>query len=142
MTNERNIPTPLSVVSYLFLLLGVISGVEILVGATKGSFRFDFGILGLCMFFGLRRYSPGWRTCALVFIWVGMIGMAYAFVYGFFGSGPAFIKILGRRYADIPVIWVSVVAAAFFPLELWMYRVLTRPNIRFLFQADSPTAAV
>ena len=137
MTQERNVPTSLSVVSYLFLLIGVMSAVEFLSELMKGTFRFfDFGILGFWIFFGLRRCSPGWRTCALVFIWLAMIGLAIPFVYGFLGSGPAFIKIFGRRYAHIPVIWVSVVAAVLFPLELWMYRTLTRPNIRILFYAD------
>ena len=141
MTQERNLPTPLTVVSYLFLLMGIMSAIEIIGELTRGAFRFDPGILGIWIFFGLRRCSPGWRTCALVFIWLGMIVLAMAFVYGFFGSGSTFIKIFGQHYADIPVIWVSAVAAVFFPLEFWMYRVLTRPHIRILFYDESQTPA-
>jgi len=141
MTQKRHIPTSLAVVSFLFLFLGILSAVEIIGEATKGSLQLDFGVLGIGIFFGLRRFSPGWRRCALVFIWLGMITLAVFFVYGFVGHGPAFIKVFGQRHADIPVIWVSVVAAVFFPLEFWMYRVLTRPKIRILFQVDSPTPA-
>ncbi len=83
---QRNIPTPLSVVSYLFLLMGIMSVAEIIGELTSGSFRFDFGVLGIGIFFGLRRYSAGWRRCALWFIWLGMIGLAVAFVYGFLGG--------------------------------------------------------
>jgi hypothetical protein len=138
---QRNIPTPLSVVSYLFLLMGIMSVAEIIGELTSGSFRFDFGVLGIGIFFGLRRYSAGWRRCALWFIWLGMIGLAVAFVYGFLGNGPAFIQVFGKRYADIPVISLTVVATVFFPIGLWMYRVLTRPNIRILFYSDSQMPA-
>jgi hypothetical protein len=139
MIPERNIPTPLNVVAYLFLLMGIMSAFEILGELTHGTIRFGFGVLGIWIFFGLRRYSPGWRTCALVFIWLGMIGLAIAFIYGFLGSGPAFITVFGRRYADIPVIWISVGAGLFFPLEFWMYHVLTRPDIRILFYDEPQT---
>ena len=141
MTNTRQIPTGLSVVSYLFFAMGILALVDIIGGAFMGSLNLDFNILGLWVCGGLRRYSPGWRTCALVFIWLDMIASAIGFVYGFVGRGPVFIKIFGQRYADIPVIWVSVVAVIFFPLAFWMYRVLTRPNIRTLFYDDSQEPA-
>lgn len=102
-------------------------------GMLKGSFRLDFGVLGFWIFFGLRRFSPGWRACALVFIWFALIGLPIAFVCGLFGNGPAFIKVFGHRYAEVPVFWVSVVSGVIFPLEFWMYRVLTRPSIHCLF---------
>jgi len=141
MTNTRQIPTPLSVVSYLFLLMGIMAAIGIIGELTQGSIRLDFDLLGFWIFFGLRRYSQGWRTCALSFIWLQLIALPIVFVYGFFGSGPAFIKIFGVRYADIPIIWVSVVSAVLFLLVLWMYRVLTRPSIRSSFYVESQTPA-
>ncbi len=137
MTQENKIPTSLSVVSYFFLFMGIMSANEFLGGLTRGEFIFDFGILGFWVFFGLRRYSPGSRTCALVFVWLASIGLVIAFVYGLLGSGPASIEIFGKRYADIPVIWLSIVSAIFLPLEIWKYRVLTRPNIRSMFYEES-----
>jgi hypothetical protein len=141
MTNTCRIPTALSVVSYIFLGLGVLAAVGIIGSAVRGSLDLDFNILGFWIFAGLRRYSPGWRTCALVFIWLVMIVCAATFVYGFFGNGPAFIKIFGKRYADIPFIWVSVTSAVFLAIEFWMYRVLTRPSIRCMFYEESQTPA-
>jgi len=141
MTNTRQIPTALSVVSYAFLALGILSFIGIVGSAIRGSFYLDFNILGFWIFAGLRRYSLGWRTCALFFIWLTMIGCAVGFVYGFFGHGPTYIKIFDMRYADIPAISISIVAAVFFALEFWMYRVLTRPSIRSLFYVESHTPA-
>ena len=141
MTNTRQIPIGLSVVSYVFFAMGILALVDIIGGAFRGSLNLDFNILGLWICAGLRRYSSGWRTCALVFLWLDMIALAVCLVYGFLGSGPAFIKIFGQRYADIPVIWVSGVAVIFFPLVFWMYRVLTRPNIRSMFYDMSQTPA-
>ena len=139
MTNTRPIPTALSVISYVFLVWGILAVIGIIGKAVRGSFYLDFNILGFWIFAGLRRYSPGWRTCALVFIWLTMIACAVGFIYGLFGHGPAFIKIFGKRYTDIPVISVSIFAAVFFALEFWMYRILTRPRIRSLFYVESQT---
>jgi hypothetical protein len=141
MTNTRQLPTALSVVSYIFLVWGILAVIGVVGNALRGSFYLDFNILGFWIFFGLRRYSVPWRTCALVFIWLVMIGCAAAFVYGFVGDSPAFIKIFGKRYANIPVIWVSIVSAMFFALEFWMYRVLTRPSIRCMFYEETQTPA-
>jgi hypothetical protein len=141
MTNTRQIPTALSVVSYLFFAMGILALVDMIGSAFRGSFNLDFNLLGLWICAGLRRYSLGWRTCALVFVWLDMIALAFCLVYGFVGRGPAFIKIFGQHYADIPVIWVSVTAMIFSPLVFWMYRVLTRPNIRVLFYDDSQKPA-
>ena len=141
MTQERKISTSLSVVSYLFLVMGIMAVIGIFSAFIQGSFHFDFDVLGFWIFYGLRRYSQGWRTCALVFIWLCLITTPIGFFYGFFGSGPVFIKIFGRHYADISVIWISVVSAVFFLLGLWMYRVLTRPNIRIMFY-DKPQSPV
>jgi hypothetical protein len=142
MTNTRQIPTALSAVSYVFLILGILAFIGIVGSAIRGSFHLDFNILGFWIFAGLRRYSPGWRTCALVFIWVTMIVCAAGVIYGFVGHGPAFIKFFGKRYMDIPVISVSIFAAVFFALEFWMYRVLTRPSVRSLFYVESQTPVV
>lgn len=141
MTQQRNLPKSLSVVSYLFLLMGIGAVIEILSELTQGSFHLDFDVLGFGIFFGLRRYSQGWRTCALVFIWLWLIALPIVFVYGLVGHGPAFIKIFDKRYADIPVIWVSIFSALFFALEFWMYRVLTRPDIRCMFYESQTPAA-
>jgi len=136
MTQNRNIPTPLSVVSYLFLIMGFMAAIEILAGLTRGAFHFNLAILGFWIFFGLRRYSPGWRTCALVFVWIGMIIPCLMFVLVLFLGRPGNIKIFGQRYDGGSSAWM-LIPVAFFALEFWMYRVLTRPDIRSMFYDES-----
>jgi hypothetical protein len=141
MTQDRTIPTPLSVVSYVFLLTGILAAVEIIVGLTRGAFHLNLAILGFWIFFGLRRYSPGWRTCALVFIWIGMIVPSLMFVLllslGRLGS----VTIFGQRHDGVSPFWILIPVALFFALEFWMYRVLTRPDIRRMFYDVSQTPA-
>jgi multisubunit Na+/H+ antiporter MnhF subunit len=135
MTHVRPIPVTLSVVSYVFFASAILAVFKILSSVMNGSIPLDFDIVGFWICFGLRRYSRLWRTCALVFIWLGIIGSLIAFLIGLFGR--ASIEILGKPYGDIPGFWFLIVAALFFALELWMYRVLTRPNIRGLFYDES-----
>jgi len=125
MTNKRQLPTALSVVSLVFLVLGFIALIQMVYGAMGGSLRFQFNVFGFWIYFGLRRFSTGWRTCALVLIWVQLIVMPIAIVFsitsGFLPS--------------------AIVDLAIFFLELWMYRVLTRPDNRSLFydELEVPT---
>lgn len=137
MTNVRPIPVTLSVVSYVFFASATQALIHILSSLMKGTISLDFDIIGFWICFGLRRYSREWRTCALVFIWLGMIASLIAFVIGLFGR--ASIEILGKPYGEIPGFWFLIVAALYFALELWMYRVLTRPNIRCMFYDESQT---
>jgi hypothetical protein len=70
-----------------------------------------------------------------------MIGLFGAVVYEVFGSGPKYLEIFGHRYTNNRVSWFLVVIGAFFTLNFWMYRVLTRPNIRILFSGKSQAPA-
>jgi hypothetical protein len=142
MAQERQIPTALSIVAYLFLVFGVLTAIDMIFRLTRGEIYLDAGILGIWIFAGLRRYSRGWRTCALVVIWIAFIVLPLAIVYALFEGGPAHLEVFGQRVASVSPGWVVVVAALFFPLEIWQYRVLTRPDIYRLFYGDSdiPTA--
>jgi hypothetical protein len=141
MTGTRQIPTALSVTSYAFFVLGILALIGIIVNATRNSFILDFNILGFWICAGLRRYSQGWRTCALVYICLTMIACAFGVLYGFVDHGPVCVKILGKQYKDIPVTWVSIFSAVYFFLTFWTYRVLTRPSIRSMFYGESQTPA-
>jgi hypothetical protein len=67
MTNARQTPIALSVISYLFLIMSIVAVIEMVITASRGTIHPDCYVLGLGIFVGLRRYSRGWRTCALVF---------------------------------------------------------------------------
>jgi len=140
MTQARQIPTALSIVSYLFLISGIASVVDMIVRLTRGELYLTLGILGVWIFFGLRRFSPGWRICALVFIWFGLILGPLVAIIALLHDGPADLKVFGERVAYVSPIWLAAAAALFFLLALWQYRVLTRPDIHRLFHAETTTA--
>jgi hypothetical protein len=126
MTDRHEIPTALSVASYVFLGLAIVAVAEMIYHLLSGSLSFQFNILGFWIYFGLRRYSAGWRTCALVLIWIQLIVLPIMLVFSVSDAGPSLDAV-----ADI----------ALFLLELWLYRVLTRPDIRYLFYDQSQLPA-
>jgi hypothetical protein len=141
MTSGRQIPTALSVVSYLFLITGVLSVIEIVFSATRGAIHPNFLFLGLWIFAGLRRYSRGWRTCALVFIWISLISLTVFIGIILFDGGALWQRPSDHKLVELPLVWSLMIVVPFFILEMWQYRVLTRPDIRSLFYGESQTAA-
>ncbi len=137
MTQERQIPTALKVVSYLFLYLGVFAAIDMIVRLTRSDIHFDAGLLGFWIYGGLRRYSHGWRTCALVLIWIAFISLPIVIVWMLLSSGPAYLQVFGQLIADVSKIWVLVPGVLVFLVAFWEYRVLTRPDIYRLFCGDS-----
>src|ERR1051325_2390559 len=133
MSIERQVPTALSVVAALFLLSGMGSVIDVALDLTRGHLNLNFGALGIPIFFGLRSFSSAWRTCALAFLWVGMLVCPLAFLLGLTGIGAASFNLFGTHLTSIPTYWVSVAAIPAFFLIVWQYRVLTVPRIRDLF---------
>ena len=133
MKENQSIPTALQVVAILFLLGGISSVIGMVIRLVSGSVYIDFGFLGIPTYFGLRRLSLGWRTFALVCIWLALIACPIAFVIGIFYSASTSAEVFGIPFAQVAPIWLSVVSVPIFLLEFWQYRVLTRPQIRALF---------
>jgi hypothetical protein len=136
MNDRSSIPAALQIVAVLFLLFGISSVIGMIVRLASGSVHIDFGFLGIPAYFGLRNFSTGWRTFALVWIWIGLIMCPLFFAFGIFGSAPTYFTVLGIRIANIAPIWLSVISVPIFILEVWQYRVLTNPQIRALFFAS------
>ncbi len=126
------IPLELQVVAVLFLVYGIFSAAGMLHRLVSGDFYLDLGIFCIPAYFGLRRFSQGWRTFALVGIWIGLLTSPIIFLASVF-IGKVSRQILGFKIAGIPSFWSSAVVVLFFLLYLWQYRVLTRPDIRALF---------
>ncbi len=87
---------------------------------------------------GLLRYSRGWRVCALVFLWLAMVGFPLAGFLLVATDQPVRFTLFGQEVSEVPkTAGVAVagvaVAAVGFALALWRYRVLTRPRVRQLF---------
>lgn len=127
------IPLSLRAVAVIQFVLGVEAAIGMLVHMSRNHFDLNFGVLGIPICFGLLRWSRGWRTCALAFSWIGMLGASVAFVFGLVLRGPMTLRIVGVQVGEVSSVWLSVVAVPLFILMFWQYRVLTRADIRAAF---------
>ena len=133
MDNTTPIPTSLRVVALLFILCGVLSLIQVIGSLMNGNLNINFGVLGLFIGPGLLRLSQGWRTCALVFLWIAIIGMPILAILFMTASGPLDFKVFGQKAGHGSKELVILLACLMFILAAWQYRVLTRPDVRRLF---------
>jgi len=127
----------LSVVSYIFLFVGLVALIEMAHHAFLGLFHFNFGIFGIGIFTGLRRYSRIWRACALVFTWYGMVTGSIALYICLHGdSAPTNPILYSRRLASVPGNWLAFPLLMVLLVTFWQYRVLTHPAVKRLFRED------
>ena len=144
MDNITPIPTSLRVVSFLFILGGVLSTIEVIGSLMLGNLNINFGVLALFIGPGLLRLSQGWRTCALVFLWIAIIAIPIIAILFMTTSGPLDVKLFGQKVGRAPKELGISLAGLMFLLAVWEYRVLTRPDVRRLFgmpgteQNDAP----
>jgi len=136
--SEYEIPVSLTIVSYLFFIPAAWSFAAVIVflvvfflpGGDSGIFILGcvacgaIGMFWLLLSRGLRRCSRGWRTCALVLIWWGFIAIAYT-------VGRYFLTHTTPRH-ETPMFFGLEYGLAFI-VQVWQYRVLTRPDVRDLF---------
>ncbi|MEO6053936.1 MAG: hypothetical protein ABIP97_08000 [Chthoniobacterales bacterium] len=130
-------PRQLRKVAWIFLITGIGSAVGMVYRSFSelGLHSFDFGVLGIFIFFGLLNYRRGWRTLALIELWLLLFTLPILFIVSLWGL-YAVIPNVGM-YLFITFVYIIIP----FMLTLWMYRVLTKPWIRSLFYADSQSGA-
>jgi hypothetical protein len=133
MSESAKIPTALRVVAYIHLVIGILSVIGFIVPLFHGTISIPFGILYIPIFFGLLNLRNGWRVCAMVLLWFGLISIPIIFLVGLSGALPTYFDFFGHKSARVPG-WIgSVATIPFFLLALWQYRVLVRPDVRRLF---------
>ena len=133
MDENRRLPGVLKAVSVLFIIGGILSAIEVIVSLLHGHININFGVLGIFIGFGLLALKPGWRTCALVFLWITMVGIPIITLLMFCQSGSLDFKVFGQFVGKVPREFGLIIAAIIFLLSLWQYRILTRPDVRQLF---------
>jgi len=134
MDNTTPIPTSLKVVAFLFILSGIFSIIEIIVSLMHNSISINFGALILFVGLGLLRLSRGWRTCALALLWLAMVSTPLFAIFVIATSEPIDFNLFGQKIGHASKVFVIVSVAPIFALEVWQYRVLTRPDVRRLFE--------
>jgi hypothetical protein len=147
MLNKRTIPAGLAVVSYLFLATSVLilawNAFLLHLGAPI-QLNVFVGVLAIFISVGLRRCSRGWRICALATIWWTFIALAwkaYDLLSRYFQAithKPVDEHPVGLYVtpADKLPVGFLVILAVFFLIQIWQYRVLTRPEVRELFYSE------
>jgi hypothetical protein len=133
MILQKKAPTALIVIAVLFIVSGIYHVFDVMVLFTHSKLSLSSGVLGVFVGPGLLRFRPGWRICALVFTWLGLI------------FTPVFALIALNSGRNIPVIYFDhtfgfmsqalslVVAFIYFVFFVWQYRVLTSENVVRLF---------
>lgn len=140
MEQTKSVPMSLKIVAALFIIGGITSIIDVIIGLTQGALNFNFGALGLFVGIGLLRFSRGWRTCALVFLWIALISLpAVALVFLFVAQSINY-TFLWQKIGEGPRGIGVAMVAALFALVWWQYRVLTRPDIRKLFGLSTAAA--
>ena len=127
------LPTSLKAVAYFLIFEGVCAAIDIIVSLARGHVNINLGVLAIFAGFGILRLSRGWRTFALVTIWIVLIAAPIAAIALIAGAGPARWKVFGQVVGAASNIAAIVVTLVVFAINLWMYRVLTRPDVRLLF---------
>ena len=133
MHEKQHMPISLKVVAILFFLGGIYAVIEVIVAIAHSRININFGVLGLFIGPGLLALRPGWRTCALVFIWIALVFLPIFTVLMFFHSGPLDFNVFGQKVGYASKESGLVVAVTLFLLSLWQHRVLNRSDVRSLF---------
>jgi hypothetical protein len=133
MDNPKRAPTALKVVAVIFILVGCDSALDILISLSQSRISVNFGVLGIFIGIGLLRFRRAWRTCALVFIWLALIGIPIICLLILDGPGPFVVRLFGEPVGPAEPEIALLFAAILFALSVWQYKVLKRADVARLF---------
>jgi hypothetical protein len=128
-----NPPVKLQIVATLFVLCGISSIITFIIKLSQGALYLPFDILGFPIAYGLLHFRSGWRTLALVFIWIALIFIPVLMILGVFTPNRYF-EIFGIKVAEISLFSFLLIVSAVYALIIWQYRVLTDPEVSILFK--------
>ncbi len=134
---RQNIPVSLKIVAWLFIIGGIFKSIEFIAALMKGHVYLPLGLIGLFVGYGLLKLRRGWRTCALVFLWILFIGLPITSIFYLNQPSSGFtVRFFEQPLPRNPIIFLLVSAISFLS-SLWAYRVLTRPETKSLFGINS-----
>lgn len=128
---RRKLPRPgaLAVLCVLAMAYGLYSLAKVLL-KLPSVVSLDLGLLGIPAAVGLWHFSRGWRTFTLAMLWLSFIITPLSIWMTCASTGNPTGKLS-------VVIWLVSQGLVF----LWMYRVLTRPEVRARFYLSLDTTA-
>ena len=138
MSEPREVPTALNIVAVLFLIAGIGSAIEIVFSLLNGTIDFNFGVLGIPLFYRLRAFSAPWRTFALWLLATGAVVSAFGAVLVPLLPGQVDLGLFGLKILrNVSHIWFTAAAVPVFFLIAWELAVLLRSDIRARFETSS-----
>jgi hypothetical protein len=132
-TADRPLPVALLVVAGLFFAEGIMGVADLIVSLYYDSLMLNLEMLGIPIAYGLVKRRPGWRTTALVCLWIKMasctciLGILLATSESFVWSRHQTVLFTISN----PI--AEALAVAGLILAIWRRCVLRRTNVRFLF---------
>ena len=130
-----NKPVSLVIVAWIYIVAGLLACLDILIGLFSGRIHINLGALCLFAGIGLIRLQNGWRICALVFIWLLFAVIGLLILFGIFSPQSVSVTVFSdvSNAANRPIIFLLMIILVLVP-SYWIYRVLTRPDVKLLFK--------
>ena len=133
MILQKKAPTALIVIAVLFIISGIYHVFDVMVLFTHSKLSLSSGVLGIFVGPGLLRFRPGWRICALVFTWFGLIFTPVFAVLALNGGRSVPVVYFDHTFGFMPQGLSLLVAFIYFLFFIWQYRVLTNEDVVRLF---------
>ena len=130
---KTNRPTSLTVVAWLFILVGILAVVSTAARALSGTITLNSAVLALPGGIGLLRVRRGWRMFCLCALCVGVLGSVLLSAGAIYSPQKIHLPGLG---VPSPY-FVVLVAVASTLVYVWAYWVLTRKDVCALFGVES-----
>ena len=115
-------PRALRIVAVIQLLYGVSAALSAVVLLLQSHISLNASVLGIPIYYGLLRFSSGWRTCALVLLWFGMLSTPVLILMGLMAETPAHLRVFGMSVAAVSPLWFAVASIPGFMLDVWQDR--------------------
>jgi len=134
------LPRALTVVAWLFAAEGALAAMDVLLALSQAQVSLNVGVLCIFVARGLLKLRRGWRTFALVILWLEMILFPVFALCMVAGTGD--FSFIGVHVRSPNSAGGAVLVLGLFALTAWEYRVLTRPDVRRLFNLGERERAV
>lgn len=133
MVLQKRAPTALIVIAVLFIISGIYHVVDVMVLFTHSKLSLSAGVLGIFVGPGLLRFRPGWRICALVFTWLGLIFTPIFALIALHGGRNVQVIYFDHSFGFMSQGLSLMVAFIYFIYFVRQYRVLTNSSVVSLF---------
>src|SRR5262249_3463365 len=136
------LPRPIKVLAGLYLLVGGLAFIETIWAAFHGAFYLGIGVIGIPLGVGLLHRRPAWRKLALCAAVVQILAIGLV-VYLLCRPGEDFADMsadlsdrIGPFLSKVVLGALAALLAAALVISLWSIYLLTRKEVKGVFQPD------